>query len=227
MRLKIQKKLIGFSLVEMAIVLAIMALLLGGLLPTISTQIEQQRRNETSKLLNEIRDALYGFVIINGYLPCPTTIADPSQANYGVAEALCSANPAAEGFLPWKTLGVTETDAWSGKRIVTASPGYWRYRVDRNFANPGVPVTLSTSFSADALTIKDSNGNDLNTASERPLVIVFSTGPNLAAGGQNAIFEVTGGIYQSDVPNPNFDDIMVWISRPQLFNRMVAAGKLP
>ena len=181
-----------------------------------------------SKLLNEIRDALYGFVIINGYLPCPTTIADPSQANYGVAAASCSANPAAEGFLPWKTLGVTETDAWSGKRIVTASPGYWRYRVDRNFANSGVPVTLSTSFSADALTIKDSNGNDLNTASERPLVIVFSTGPNLTGDEQNASPNTeVPGIFRSDVPSGNFDDILIWISRPQLFNRMVAAGKLP
>jgi hypothetical protein len=40
-------------------------------------------------------------------------------------------------------------------------------------------------------------------------------------------FETTGGVYQSDVPGPNFDDILIWISRPILFNRMVAAGKLP
>lgn len=37
----------GFSLVEMAIVLVIVGVLLAGLLPSISSQIEQQRRNET------------------------------------------------------------------------------------------------------------------------------------------------------------------------------------
>jgi hypothetical protein len=51
--------------------------------------------------------------------------------------------------------------------------------------------------------------------------------------GKNALpFQVTNAVYQSDVPgkNPdltNFDDILIWISRPQLFNRMVAAGTLP
>ena len=44
----------GFTLIEMAIVLAIVALLLGGLLPSISSQIEQQRRNDTRKQLDEV-----------------------------------------------------------------------------------------------------------------------------------------------------------------------------
>lgn len=219
----------GFSLVEMAIVLAIAGLLLSGLLPTISSQIEQQRRHETRKQLDEILGVLHGFVIINSYLPCPTTTTDPGNANYGLADPTCSSAPTAEGYLPWKTLGVAETDAWGSKRNNTGDPwtGYWRYRVDRNFANSGVPITLSTGFSADALTIRNNSGNNLTSTSERPIAIVFSTGPNLNADGQNASFESSTGIYQGDVPNPNFDDILIWISRPQLFNRMVMAGKLP
>lgn len=227
----------GFSLVEMAIVLAIVGLLLGGLLPTISVQIEQQRRNETRKQLDGIRDTLYGFVIINGYLPCPTTIADPANASYGIAATSCSGAPAAEGYLPWKTLGVTETDAWSGKRSSTSAPGYWRYRVDRNFANSGVPITLSTGFSADKLSIVDNSGNLITPSpggctatptSECPIAVVFSAGPNLAGDGQNASPNTeVPGVFQSDVPNATFDDILIWISRPQLFNRMITAGKLP
>jgi prepilin-type N-terminal cleavage/methylation domain-containing protein len=216
----------GFSLLEMAIVLAIASLLMVGLLPSLTSQIEQQRRSETRKQLAEIQQALLGFAIINGRLPCPTTIADPANAGYGEEAASCSANPAAEGYLPWKTLGVLETDAWGNKRSNAgdAWSGYWRYRVDRNFAST---ISLSTTFSSDALAIKDNLGNSLTSSSERPIAIVYSTGPNLTADGQNASFEATSGIYQSDVPTASFDDIMVWMSRPQLFNRLVTAGKLP
>jgi len=234
----------GFTLVEMAIVLAIVALLLGGLLPVISAQVEQQRRNETRKQMEEIKEALIGYAMINGTLPCPTIENDPASANYGIAQAACPSDVAADGYLPWRTLGVAETDAWGSKRSDISSPwtGYWRYRVDRKFA---VSFTLGTGFTScsgpllDCLTIRDNNGVALTTTSERPVAIVFSTGPNVTADGRNAKtdYEATDGIYQSDVPraddqstigiNEEFDDIMIWISRPQLFNRMVTAGKLP
>jgi prepilin-type N-terminal cleavage/methylation domain-containing protein len=220
---------VGFSLVEMAIVLAIVALLLTGLLPTLSSQIEQQRRNETRKQIAEIQQALTGYAIINGRLPCPTTTTDPANANYGVETTPCTANPTAEGYLPWKTLGVSEIDAWGSKRTSTGSPwtGYWRYRTDRNFSNAGSLITLGTGFSTDALSIVDNGGTNLTTTSERPIAIVFSTGANITPDGQNASFQATSAIYQSDVPSSVFDDILIWVSRPVLFNRMVAAGKLP
>jgi len=231
----------GFTLVEMAIVLTIVALLLAGLLPTISGQIEQQRRNDTRKQLAEIQQALMGFAIMNGRLPCPmpATVNNPTNAAYGVEAATCSANQAQEGFLPWKTLGLSETDAWGSKRTSTSSPwtGYWRYRTDRNFSNAASPITLNTGFGAcgatiDCLVIQDNGGNILTSTTERPIAIVYSTGPNLTPDGQNATFHpdgstAPGAVYQSDVPSSNFDDILVWISRPQLFNRMVEAGKLP
>jgi len=212
MQLAARRKFSGFSLVEMAIVLAIVGLLLGGLLPSISSQMEQQRRNETRKLMDEIKDALIGYTIINGKLPCPAT------ATYGEADSTCT-NPSSDNYLPWKTLGVSETDAWGGK---------WLYRVEPAFAS-SVPFTLTTTSNATLdLQVRDSAGNRLTTASERPLAIIFSTGPNLVADGGNASFETTSNAtYQSDTPNQSFDDITIWISRPQLINRMVAAGKLP
>lgn len=228
----------GFSLVEMAIVLAIVALLLGGLLPILSGQMEQQRRNDTRRQLDEIKDALIGYAIMNGRLPCPTTQADPANSLYGQEDASCPiGTPTTDGYLPWKTLGVSEIDAWGTKRTGTSSPwtGYWRYRTDRNFSKSSSPITLSTggtfsycpSASNDCLVVQDSTGNSLTSSSERPIAIVFSTGPNITADAQNASFESTNGIYQSDVPGPTFDDMTIWISRPQLFNRMVAAGTLP
>lgn len=206
MPLKTHRASGGFSLVEMAIVLAIVGLLLGGLLPTISIQIEQQRRNETRKQMDEIKDALIGFTIINGKLPCPATITS------GEADSTCT-NPSSDNYLPWKTLGVLETDAWGGK---------WLYRVDPAFAS-SVPFTLTTTTTA-SLLIQDSAGIALTTTTERPIAILYSTGKNLLADGQNTTFDAT---YQSDTPTQNFDDILIWISRPQLINRMVTAGKLP
>jgi len=216
----------GFSLIELAIVLVVVALLLGGLLVPLTMQIEQQKTRETQKAMEEIKEALIGYAIIHGSLPCPTTQADPANVNYGAADPTC-ATPSSEGYLPWKTLGVAEMDGWGIKRTSTTSPwiGYWRYRVDSNFSNSAVPFTLNTAFAAN-LAIQNSAGNQLTTTTERPVAIVFSTGKDTAANGENQPTSFND-VYQSDVPSPTFDDMLVWLSRPTLFNRMVAAGRLP
>ncbi|MBI5007505.1 MAG: type II secretion system protein [Nitrosomonadales bacterium] len=235
----------GFSLVEMAVVLAIVSLLMAGLLPMLSSQQERAQRNETRQQLEDIRQALIGFAVINGRLPCPTdpTITDPADASYGVENPLgCSTAPTQEGYLPWKTLGVNEVDAWGTKRSAAANPwnGYWRYRVDRNFASAA--ITMTTGF-AEKLSVQDRAGASLTSSTanctatsptaECPAAIIFSTGPDLVANGENGdAFEATQGIYVSDTPGSlaggaQFDDMLIWISRPQLINRLVATGKLP
>lgn len=220
----------GFSLVEMAIVLTIMGVLLAGLLPTLSSQIEQQRRSQTRKQMEEIKEALIGYAIINnGVLPCPTTQTDPTNASYyGVAAATCTTAITQEGYLPWKTLGLSETDAWGIKRTGTTSPwlGYFRYRVEPSFA---VPFTLVTTSNATLdFQVRDTAGNRLTNTTERPVAIFFSTGPNKVPDGGNASYEATNSAtYQADAPSQNFDDLTLWISRPVLFNRLVAAGVLP
>lgn len=122
-----KKILTGFTLVEMAMVLAIVALLLGGLLPVISSQIEQQHRTETRKVLEEVRDALLGFAMANGRLPCPASPNSNGQESFctGDLSAACGiaivppavipahgrcTNPY-DGFLPSATLGMSQTDA--------------------------------------------------------------------------------------------------------------------
>ncbi len=235
MRAPSRNPLAGFSLVEMAIVLTIVGLLMATLLPSLTAQIEQQRRNDTRKQLAEIQQALMGFAIMNGRLPCPTIEPNPAAAGYGVEASSCQSDVTQDGYLPWKTLGVSEIDAWGTKRTSTSSQwyGYWRYRVDRKFSDVTNPITMNTGFCSgtnDCLLVKDSNGNNLTETSstkEHPVAIIFSTGPNLTGDGQNASYQATNAIYQSDVPSANFDDILIWLSRPQLFNRMVAAGKLP
>lgn len=230
----------GFSLVEIAIVLAIVALLMAGLLPTISGQVERQHISDTRKQLDEIQQALLGFAIINGRLPCPAdgTIAS-GQAGAGQETATCSTSASAGGVLPWATLGVGETDAW-GRRFT--------YRVDPNFADaigttfgcsPSVAPTQSSFAlcSTGNLNVLASSGGT-NIASNVPAVIISHgtngygaytpTGQHLAGGStdetENADNDNT---FVSHDFTPTFDDLVVWISPNILLNRMVTAGKLP
>jgi len=136
----------GFTLVEIAMVLFIVTLLLAGLVPTISAQLEQQRTNETRKQLNDIREALIGYAIVNGRLPCPakatldTTVFNAGKEATTGNDCACVAagNPNADttstactlstvtGVLPWVTLGLKETDAWEHR---------FTYRVTKNYAD--------------------------------------------------------------------------------------------
>ena len=132
---------LGFSLTELAVVLVIVALLLGGLLVPFATQRDVEAMRATEKSLSDIRDALIGFAAIYGRLPCPAqgTIASGS-ANAGVEATMtsggitycaCSASTgvgiatvgsiqckvtadsdSVAGVLPWATLGLLEPDGW-------------------------------------------------------------------------------------------------------------------
>ena len=156
----------GFTLVEMAMVLMIVGLLLGGLVPTISAQMETQRIGETRRQMSEIKDALTGFAVINGRLPCPAqaTIATAAanagieattgnscacQTSSGSTDTIATASGVActdtsvTGVLPWATLGLPETDAW-GRR--------YTYRVTSVFADQIAAGTLGTGCTVAAPT---------------------------------------------------------------------------
>lgn len=216
----------GFTLVELTVVLIIVALLIGGMLVPLSAQRTMQNINETQRQLSEIKEALLGFAVINGRLPCPTTTADPADIGYGIEDATCNN---IEAYLPWKSLGIAEIDPWGAKRSVKTDPftGYWRYRVDAAFATA---FTLATTPSS-ALAIQSAAGNALTQASPNsPVAIVYSTGLDRKANGQNVDKDTTATtdpLYESGDQSPTFDDMVIWISRPILFNRMISAGKLP
>ncbi|MCX7173914.1 MAG: prepilin-type cleavage/methylation domain-containing protein [Proteobacteria bacterium] len=81
----------GFSLMELAVVLVIVALLLGGLLVPLGTQRDVEFMRATEKSLADIREALIGFAAVNGRLPCPAqaTIAS-GAANAGIEATMVS-----------------------------------------------------------------------------------------------------------------------------------------
>jgi len=233
--MKTRVQIDGFSLIEVAVVIFVLALILGGIAVPLSTQIEQRKIRETRIMLDEIKVALYGFAAAHGRLPCPDTSTDPAAVGYGEEEASCNSNPTAEGYLPWLTLGLPKYDAWGSDRTSASSArnGDWRYRVDRNFAVATFTLTTCTHAN-DRFAIVDSAGtSQLGTENcqttpsvipERPVAIVYSAGPNLVPDGQNASFEATNPTYQWGIYTSTFDDMLIWINRRNLLGAMIKAG---
>jgi prepilin-type N-terminal cleavage/methylation domain-containing protein len=270
----------GFTLIEMAIVLVIITILIGGLAVPLSAQIQARRIAETRADMNAIRDALIGYAMSHttectcnydaGSLTttnpstgceqiCPLTSASSSQLRFtrhylpcpdyespatGVeptrdASGQC---PKTRGTLPWRTLGVKGQDVWGNR---------YTYAVTREYANNqnGFVSTPSPSTPGDLNVYPDANCNVASVAENVPVVVV-SHGPN-GRGAQN----MSGGTplaaaampadgherqnliapsavspcsnttsFVSRAPSDTFDDLVVWLSANELFNRVCLAG---
>ena len=252
----IANKQVGFTLVEMAMVLLIIGLLLGGLVPLISGQVEQRRNSETRKQLDEIKEALIGYAIINGRLPCSY---DPAASSVAGTESFASgAHNAADGvcsnfyggYLPAATLGLTGinssgyvVDAWGNP--IRYAVTLWNdvYTKTNGLSSTGIsslPDSSSTSYllvcstSTGIVTSPPSCGATGTSLTSNPgvPVIIFSTGKNGAQGGATSSDEaenVAGKriFISHDFVQNGFDDIVIWISPNTLINRMVTAGRLP
>jgi type II secretory pathway pseudopilin PulG len=242
----------GFTLVEIAMVLFIVVLLLGGLVPTITAQLEQQRTRETMNKLSEIRQALIGYALRTGTLPCPARAQTPTGQSFSGVDAGNAIIPpcsgaSAWGVVPWATLGTSETDAW-GRRFT--------YRVTPDFADSIASATYGgctpnttptqASFglcSVGNLTVKAASGGGGTIVANSIPAIIISHGKNgtgawTPQGTQptttssnndekDNILHSSNLEYVSHNQTPDFDDLVEWITPNILFNRMVTAGKLP
>ncbi|HSQ04325.1 MAG TPA: type II secretion system protein, partial [Burkholderiales bacterium] len=230
----------GFSLVELAVALFVITLLVGSLLVPLTTQVEQRQISDTQKALEDIKEALLGFALSNGFLPCPD-VTSGTGANDG-AEDVSGAGTcvSSEGNVPWTTLGVIQSDVWGNR---------FRYRVDATFAQhpPAAPFTLSSN--ADIRVCGTAACTTLLTSSSPngAAAVVLSHGKN-GYGAMNSQTGVANTVPSSadELENTNgnttfvsrtpsavgaaageFDDIVTWLSKYSVFNRMVSAGKLP
>jgi type II secretory pathway pseudopilin PulG len=156
----------GFTLAEMAIVLVIAMLLLSGFLIPFGTQIQNKRIADTQKTLDEIREALVGYAIINKRLPRPTlTVTDGNEK-----VALCATAADCTGPIPWATLGINKLDAW-GKVI-------W-YSVHPAYTNPAPAITLTStalpSSSYKFVNVRDSAGTVSSVNGIAFILVSFGT----------------------------------------------------
>ena len=214
------KQVRGFTLVEVAIVLVIVGLLVSAFLAPLSAQRDLKDYSQVRTDLAQIQEALNGFAVANGRLPCPDTTGD------GIADACVGVTSATStpGNLPWVTLGMQANDPWN-------SP--YQYRVNDAF---GTTFTLSTTGSgAGILKVYTDNTLGAIVANNVPAVI-YSSGKNGAVQPPISADELenrtTAGAkfdvnFVSHDFSPTFDDVVVWVSPNILFNRMVAAGQLP
>ncbi len=91
----------GFSLVELAIVILIMGLLLGGLAMPLANQRDNARMRDGNQQLDDIVAALEGFALVNGHLPCPATPASAGSAAPNGGGCVSQ-----HGFVPATTLDI-------------------------------------------------------------------------------------------------------------------------
>ena len=64
----------GFSLIEIAIVMVIIGFMLASLLGPLGNRMEQSKIEQTSKQIDDILEAIYGYAVINSRLPCPAIL---------------------------------------------------------------------------------------------------------------------------------------------------------
>lgn len=214
----------GFTLVELAMVLVILALLGGSLLVPLASRIEARDRQAALERLRDIQGALTGFAIIHGRLPCPSTEPDPASPAYGLEDGP-PCNLAREGVLPWRSLAMPATDAWGRERRSAADEwaGHWRYRVDPAFTT--APIGAATAPVAN-LQIRSHDGSRITTTDSQAVAIVYSTGPNRQPDGLNASYSAAAPSYQAGESTADFDDLIGWLGRPLLIARVAQAGRL-
>ena len=111
------RRLRGFTLTELAIAFCVIALLLGGIAMTLSAQNENRQLAETQRTLDNAREALIGFAVRFGRLPCPasngtTGNEDRRDSTNAFTCSVCAtADAYCEGMLPALTLGLGPIDA--------------------------------------------------------------------------------------------------------------------
>ena len=220
----------GLSLIEVAIALAVSALLLGGLMVPLAAQIDRYRLRETEAALANALEALLGYAAAHdNRLPCPDIDGDGMEDRPGPDSAPCRG---IEGELPRATLGVQGRDGW-GRPL--------RYRGNDALTGPrGMPrppntrggLRIDNPRTGERLTVGDP---------EAPAAILFSCGANGHPDDEN---DGTGGSpagctnalrpdprYAHAVPgrpgSGGFDDVLVWMSKNVLLGRLVRAGTWP
>ncbi len=251
MKMPMAARFRGFTLIELAVALVVVALVLGSLLVPLQAQVEQRKTAETQRTLDQAMEALLGFAAANGRLPCPafaTGSEDPPGGG--------NCNHPYDGFFPAATLGLGPTDAqgylldaWglSQNRIryavTTVSPGCssYAYTTTNGMKNCWSQITGGTV--APNLTVCSTATGiaSLTCAAGAKLTdkapsVIYSLGKNAATGGTGAdeaqntngdrvfVWHTQSG---SNAPNGEFDDIMVWMSPNVLYSRMISAGQLP
>lgn len=246
---KIYSKQTGFSLVEMAVVIVILALVLGALIMPLQAQQDLSYQSQTEATLDQAKKALIGFAQSRGRLPCPATDSSDGIESYkNNNEALGECNRTA-GLLPGKTLGIQPTDtagyvldAWGNRLHYAVTQDDNNGNQSLLFTTPNAMSTqgvsnlqpsLKVCQSLTGITASKCSASTLETnyLTNNAVTVIYSLG---ATGAKTATSAVELENLDDDavfvsVPvtaNGEFDHILTWISPYVLYNSMIEAGQL-
>lgn len=231
----------GFSLIELALVLVILTLVLGGALVPLNAQIAHKQWRDTEQSLRAVHDSLLGFVVRNGRLPCPASNASngmESPQNGGV----CT-NPY-DGYVPAVSLGLNQLDAQG--YALDAWGNRLRYAVAKSYSSAFTSIdgiknaglsTLQSELQVCA-SAAGTTGSSCGSATalsssgiNAPPAVIYSMGKMAAASSadetanqdSNAIF-VNHTLTTSAASTGAFDDVVTWLSPYVLYGQIVSAG---
>jgi prepilin-type N-terminal cleavage/methylation domain-containing protein len=150
----------GFTLVELTIVLLIIALLIGGMMASVSATRDVAGYQEAQKQIAATQEAVLGFAAAHGRLPCPA-----SGTSNGLEEFCLSGTGSCtptttlqthgrcavpyDGYVPAATLGLSPTTA-SGLLADPWGNGM-RYAVSQNSTPAATPPVLAFPFTANSV----------------------------------------------------------------------------
>ncbi len=231
---------LGFTLIEMAIVLVVIGLVLSGGLVGIAPVIQNSKNSESGQRLDRIEQALILHVIRYGCLPCPATPGDASSvatAGQAVAGGTpyatgCQAGVCtnAQGVVPWVNLDLSENDITDGfgTRISYALSAANTLQVSN-----GMVRTPPSTYPVGDLDVNNVSGTNITSVAAYVLV---SHGSNRAYGflsqvGGTAITDPFSSV--PELANSNgspfvqddyngvrgtgyFDDLVRWRSAPMM-----------
>lgn len=193
----------GFTLIELTVVLAVIASIMGGAIALFSASLEGRSYNATAVKLKVLQQALADYRIAYNRLPCPANSSayTTSDANFGI-EAASAVNcgggvPAADiavitaavGMVPVRTLGLADDmafDGW-GRRI--------RYAVAPAFVATNAFDTIAANDTTARMSV--SNNDSGVVLSNKVAYVLVSYGEN----GHGARGGATGTLINSGMTN--------------------------
>ncbi len=195
----------GFTLIEMAIVFIIIAVIAAVTAFYGAGAVEQTRQIQTERKLDRIENALLSYRSQNNALPCPGSLTlTESDPNYGLAATtttclggtpaadysgnIGSVHDVAEGAVPVQTLGLPPEfmyDAWGRRIFYAVDVSLTQYEAFKNY----------TIFDhCKAVQVKDEAGGDRTNTPNGAAYALLSTGPNGHGGFQKNGTRYNAGI---------------------------------
>jgi len=228
----------GFSLVELAVVMAIVSFLLGGLMFTLNTQTEQRNFEESRNRLEQARQLVLAFAVVNGRLPCPATSTsngDEAPSGGGTCTGYLPDSANTTGYLPAAAIGFRQVDSLG--YAIDAWGNRLRYGVATTATAPSGSTGCTSPSNPDAFTTASklksnsiacvplnlvicSASQNTNSGASPPSCGTYgTTGDARAVTNQRTVVAVifvpgkntaTGGGGADEAENVDNDGVFVW-----------------